>query len=511
MGIVRSQSLRSSILIYIGMLIGYLNLIILMPRFFTPEQIGMTRTIIVISYVLTIFSDLGATPIMYRFFPIYSKRNATDFLFIVLLLPMAGFFLTTGITFIFQDVVFFSIFEKCPPFKEYLFLIYLTTFFTLITGLGTNYCALHLKTIIPRSVAEILPRLGNTILILLFAFNIISFNTYFILFAMLVGMAALFIWGYVIYIQQFKFEFKLSPITKRVYKKMLIFGFVGILGNSFSTIVNYIDTLMLAGINGQQDVAIFNIGYYIISIISVPYLSIMAVVTPLLAKAIRFKRWHEVLKYYQQTSLNNMIIGSFIFVLLLISFDDLLQLLPENQGYDKAIYIVLFLGIGRIIDMMTGCNSEIIAYSKYYWFSLYSLLIVSVFCIFSNYFFILHYGIKGVAVSAFISLILFNASRFIYIYTKLKIQPFTNSTAYAIGIILVSSGLTYWLTRYINVHIEDHSFVSAAINVTIKSLLWMVLFLPPIILFNVSEDINKFYNMICARLTGLIQSVKLGS
>ncbi|MBK7880015.1 MAG: polysaccharide biosynthesis C-terminal domain-containing protein [Saprospiraceae bacterium] len=496
MGIIRSQSIRSTFFIYISMLIGYFNLIILMPQYFTGEEIGMTRTIIVLALVLTQFADLGTTNIIYRFFSLYEKQKAKDFLLLVLGIPLAGYIIVSSISFIFEEQLFGSFYSKCPSLKQFGFLIYTTTFFTLLSSLGGHYCAVHLKTVIPRTVNELVPRIGNTILILCYGYKIIDFATYFISFTVLVGISAGLVWVYIFYLDKFKVSLSISNLTRRLYKKILLFGLIGILGNSFSTIVSYIDTLMLGAINGQHDVAIFNIGYYIIGIMSVPYNSILAVVMPLLSRAIRQKDWDTVDKYYKQTSLNNFLIGAFIFGGIIYCFDDFIKFLPQNQGYDKAFYIIIFFGFGRIIDMITGCNSEIIAYSKHYLFNFYSLMIISIFCVFSNYFFISRFGIFGVAVSGLLSLILFNLGRYFFIKIKFGLQPFNKSTLIAIISVALTTIFCYLTSNLINVKMLNHLHSSAFLNIIIKGLVWTLIFATSIIVLKPSNDITNLFNMI---------------
>ncbi|MBA3757097.1 MAG: hypothetical protein H0X02_13130 [Nitrosomonas sp.] len=46
MGLLRRQSIKSSIATYIGIAIGYVNLILLFPKFLLPDQLGLTRVMI---------------------------------------------------------------------------------------------------------------------------------------------------------------------------------------------------------------------------------------------------------------------------------------------------------------------------------------------------------------------------------------------------------------------------------------------------------------------------------
>ena len=45
MGIIIRQSAIATFLTYIGVVIGYVNLLILFPKYMTPDEVGLTRII----------------------------------------------------------------------------------------------------------------------------------------------------------------------------------------------------------------------------------------------------------------------------------------------------------------------------------------------------------------------------------------------------------------------------------------------------------------------------------
>lgn len=492
MGIVRAQSVRSTIWIYLAMFVGLVNLVLLMPQFFTKEQIGMTRTILTLSLLLSQFSEMGASGITYRFFPLYKKQEAGDLLFLLLALTGLGFLIVGGLTYIFSDVFFQSFYRECPALGEYEHLIFASGFFTLYTGLGSYYCAVHLKTVVPRAITELVPRLGNTILILLFAAGWVDFSSYFHLFTGLMLVMAILVWAYLIYLRKFEFSSRISTLTRRVYKKMLLFGAMGLLGNSLATLISYIDTLMLGSLTGQEDVAIFSIGYYLITVMTAPYQAINAVISPLLAKAIRHKEWDRVLEYYQKTSTNHFIIGSFILGGILICFPDFIRLLPPEQGYEASFSILLFFGTGKLLDMISGCNAEIISYSRYYRFNFYLQILVAIICIVSNYWLISHYGLRGAAISGLICLVIYNASRFVFVKINMGLQPFSRATGLSLLVFAGSLMLSWVISSTTRIHIEGHTHSSIILNLLIKSSLWTLIFAFLLFGLKPSEDIEKF-------------------
>jgi hypothetical protein len=73
MGIVRKQSIISSIFTYFGFAIGAINILFLFPKYFTPEEIGLTRILLDISLLFATLCTLGAVPMIIKFFPFYQK------------------------------------------------------------------------------------------------------------------------------------------------------------------------------------------------------------------------------------------------------------------------------------------------------------------------------------------------------------------------------------------------------------------------------------------------------
>src|SRR5690606_36393560 len=105
---------------------------------------------------------------------------------------------------------------------------------------------------------------------------------------------------------------------------------------------------------------------------------------------------------------------------------DLFSLLPAKENLLKSIPTLLVLGVGVVINMGTGFNSEIITFSKHYRFNLIAILAMISLNNLLHLFFVLvlQTGMIGVAYSSFISISVFNLLKTIYIKQKLGILPF---------------------------------------------------------------------------------------
>ena len=105
MGIVIRQSIYSTIISYLGVIIGYINLLYLYPKFLSLEQIGLFRTIQDAAILLAPFAQFGLTQSIFRFYPQFVKDKSTSHTFITLMLLMA----LAGFAIFF---IVFKIFEK---------------------------------------------------------------------------------------------------------------------------------------------------------------------------------------------------------------------------------------------------------------------------------------------------------------------------------------------------------------------------------------------------------------
>jgi O-antigen/teichoic acid export membrane protein len=67
---IRRQSIISTIIIFVGFAIGFLNnLFFTKSGWFTPEQYGLTRSFFDFSQIIFAYSFLGVSAAIYKFSP----------------------------------------------------------------------------------------------------------------------------------------------------------------------------------------------------------------------------------------------------------------------------------------------------------------------------------------------------------------------------------------------------------------------------------------------------------
>ena len=88
MGILLRQSFWSTIVIYFGVVLGFINSIILSPSFLDTEQIGLIRQIISASTLLIPITTFGVNSAYVKFYPFFkdSLSGKKEFFLLISLL-----------------------------------------------------------------------------------------------------------------------------------------------------------------------------------------------------------------------------------------------------------------------------------------------------------------------------------------------------------------------------------------------------------------------------------------
>jgi O-antigen/teichoic acid export membrane protein len=181
---------------------------------------------------------------------------------------------------------------------------------------------------------------------------------------------------------------------------------------------------------------------------------------------------------YRQSSLNQLIIGLLLLIALWVNIDSLLALMPSEYGVAK--YVILFMGIGYLVDLATGANGAIIGTSAYYRYDTLFMVLLVVFTFLTNLWLIPIYGIVGSGIASCMTYILFNALRLLFIQIKFKMQPYSiefvkvlaiGASVYFIGTVIPTTGMHY-------------------LDIALKGSVMCILYGVLILTFRVSDEVN---------------------
>jgi O-antigen/teichoic acid export membrane protein len=187
---------------------------------------------------------------------------------------------------------------------------------------------------------------------------------------------------------------------------------------------------MIVGLRGLSDASIFAIATYVSAIMEIPQRSLNAISIPVLAKSWKDKDFANIKHIYHKSVSNLLAIGLLLFGLIWLNIENLVAFLnwiSHNQGggYDALVPIVFIMGLAKLIDLATGVNGQIIGTSNYWRFDFFTNLFYIVLSIPLNFYLITNYSLIGLAYSNLAALTLYNSVRFLFLYKKFKLQPYT--------------------------------------------------------------------------------------
>lgn len=481
MGIVQRDSIRITVISYIGAAIGYLNKILLFTNFLTVEQVGLANILISIAAVYSQFSGLGMTGVAIRFFPYFKdkEKHHHGFLFWTSLISLFGFLLLTLLFILFQAPILDYYSEKSPLLVEYSLYVIPLALATVYYNLLEVFLRSLMKTVVFSLINEIVLRIMIAGSILLFAFNVVDFHQFVMIYVGVNCSATLILLVYMAYLKQLLFKPEWSSTTKRFFKIVLNFGLYAILGNMSYILMNNIDALMVASMVGMKETGIFTTAFFIATVMLIPYRSLARVASPLVAQFWKNREMKKMGELYKKVSLMNMIAGCFLFIGLWVNIDNIFHFMPEEYADGK--YVFLFLGIGRLFDMATGINGIILVTSRKYRYDLLFTVLLIGLMIGLNLFLIPEFGIVGASIATMIAIIILNTLRILYIWSVFGLQPFDLKNVWIFVITVFALGIIYFIPPMINVYVD----------MIIRSVICLVLFATPVLWLKLSEEVNE--------------------
>ena len=206
------------------------------------------------------------------------------------------------------------------------------------------------------------------------------------------------------------------------------------------------------------------------------------VALPIITESWKQHNLKKLQEIYSQTSLNQLIIGGFIFLVVWINIDLLLSTLKD--AYLQVKPLILIVGLGKLFDLATGANAEILVLSKHSKITMATYIFLIIASTLANLLLIPLWGLIGSAVATSVSLILYNLIRMVFLYATYRLQPFSNNTLKACLLLVSSFGIYYLLpdtpNKWFNGFYQT-AFVTLAMSVSL-------------VFFRISPEIMASYN-----------------
>ncbi len=488
MGIVFRQSIKTTIVTFGGALLGAI-LLYISTQLLTPQQFGFSRNLLAQAVIGSQIVLLGFNSTLYVFISKYdsSDRRRQVLITLSVLVPVVTTILLSILYFSFKGYIVNLYQEQDIAYVNQFF--FWLPVYVLLWGIMTlleQYLTTQMRIAASTFIREILLRVFNILIVLLYGYGYIQFNSFMTLSVLIHLLPIALLWFLATKTSGFGFSFQWNSFSSEEYKEMVNFSVYHILLQiSLAFLVN-IDMLMLGVLDedGFKVSGVYNVAMYIISIFQIPYRSMVSSALPMIMKEYEAKNKQEVNTLYRRTALNAMIVVVAMAVIILSNMQNAAMILkPEYSG---ILLIVPILILGRTMDMVAGPNTEMLSISKYYRFTFYLTMLLLLVITFLNYVLIPRYGIVGAAWANTIGLIAFNIAKMIFLWKKMHLQPFYRNSLLILlaGIPAIACG--YYLPFIINPIFD--TFIRSGIIVAVYGA--AILFLKP------SEDITKYINSV---------------
>jgi len=485
MGIVQNQSIKNTIITFLGFGIGAINALFLYTHFLGKLHYGIIATVLSGANIMMPLMAFGAQNTLIRFFSSYKNQKERDeFLTFMLLLPLA-LIIPLGLGFyFFYDQISHSWIQENPTLKPFFWLIPIIGLFMAYFEVFYAWAKVHMQSVMGNFISEVLVRIIVMLLLIGVQFDWITKDTfvYCVALAYFAQMIAMKLYAISVKMPVLRFV-----IPKNV-KEIIQYSFFIIVSGGVAVMLVDFDKVMIPQYKDISQNALYAVAIFISTVIAVPSRAMMQIIAPITAKLMTENKHDELNDLYKKSAINLQVIGGFIMILIFVNIKEMYQLIPED--YSGGIVVVFLIGLSKFYDVLLGNNNSIIVNTKHYRTVLLFGVFTVVLMIVLNMIFIPLYGIEGSAFATLITVMIYNTIKLFYVIKKMDLYPFTHKTFKSLGILATCFLLFYFW---------DFPF-HAIINIGLKSILVGILYVALNYKMKISEEVNGVIGTLLKKL-----------
>jgi O-antigen/teichoic acid export membrane protein len=485
MGIVLNQSLKNTVITYIGFGIGGINTIYLYPVFLGATFYGLTNYVTSCANVIMPLFAIGMQNTLVKFYSQYqTEEEKSRFLSFTVLFPLLLIIPMLFIGLFFYDEILFFLSKKNAIVKSYIWLIPFIGLCMAYFEIFYAWLRVHMHSVFGNFIKEVGLRLFSLFLLIGVYYNWLSVEGFVYATAGLYFLAFLVTMFYAFSIQKPSFQFTIPANTKEI----LTYTFYIILSGSVANLLLDGDKMILNQYMHIENIAFYSVATYIALVISVPSRAMHQIVYPITARLMHENKQEELNDLYKKTSINLQVVGGLVMLGIFVNINQLYEMVPKE--YSGGIMVVFMIGISKYFDLILGNNNAIIFNTKYYRTVLFLGVGLVVLTVGLNMIFIPIYGIMGSAFATLLSITLYSLAKLLFVVKRLHLYPFTNQTLYSIVITFILFLLFYFW------EFPFHPIIAIAM----KSIIVTVLYVYINYRFAISIEINQVLDSILKRL-----------
>ena len=485
MGIVLNQSLKNTIITYIGFAIGGINTIYLYPVFLGATYYALTNYILSSANVIMPLFAIGMQNTLVKFYSQYqTNEERSRFLSFTVLFPLLLIIPMFLVGFYFFDEILYFLSKKNIIVKNYIWLIPFIGLCMAYFEIFYAWLRVHMHSVFGNFIKEVGLRFASLLLLVAVYYGWMTVEGFVYATAVVYLLALLVTMFYAFSIEKPNFQFSIPKNTKEV----LVYTFYIILSGSVANLLLDGDKMILNQYMNIENIAYYSVATYIALVISVPSRAMHQIVYPITAKLMHENKHDEMDVLYKKTSINLQMVGGYVMLGIFVNINMLYEMVPEE--YAGGILVVFMIGLSKYFDLILGNNNAIIFNTKYYRAVLFLGVLLVVLTVGLNMVFIPIYGIIGSAFATLLSITLYSLAKLLFVVKRLHLYPFTMQTLYSLA-------LTFVL--FVAFYFWEFPF-NPIISIVLKSMLMTIAYVYLNYKFVISTEINEVIDTVLKKL-----------
>lgn len=481
MGVIFRQSLKASIATYIGIGIGYVNVVYLFPKYLDEAEIGILRFLLEAAMVLSGFALMGGASAMVRYFPKLPKTPGDrGFGFLAFAIPLAGFSLFWVIAWPFKDAIIGYFRPNASELLPYWIWLIPLVLFTVYGTVAETYASIRNRITVPRLIKDVIQRLGLTAAAVGIGTAWIGFEEAVMLVVLVYGVTTALNLVYLRILGHISLRPDFSGIDKGLVRDYLSYTGLVLAGSLGGMLLSRVDFIMVTSMEGIAATGIYSTAFYMAMVIDIPKRSIQQISAPIVSEGLHRGDHALVLDLYRKSSINQLLIGSLIFLGIWVNLDTVFDWMPNGEVYRGGALVFFFIGVSRLLDLSVGIGGVILYNSDYYKYSVPMGFITTGVAIAGNLLLIPIMGIGGAAAATAMSYVLLMLYIIGIVRWKSGAHPFTRETG--LLVILLASALA--------AHHQFGTHTGAWTDIPINTGLYWLPFAATCLILRISPDIH---------------------
>ncbi|MEZ0542906.1 lipopolysaccharide biosynthesis protein [Fibrella arboris] len=484
MGSIQRQTLLGTGFSYAGILVGFLTTGLLLPNVLETDQNGLIQVLMSYAIILTQFANLGINGAGGRYFPYFRnyERGHGGFLLLSLSLSIIGFSVATVAVLAFKDQIQAANQARSALFSAYYLLLLPLTFATLFFNLFDNYARLLYDSVTGTFLKDFLQRFIFLGVVIAYWQGLISFpmmlagwlSSYMV--SLLLMMASLIRDGH------FTLSFHHLDLPPDLRRSLFRYAGLTLMTGLSTQLILQVDKILINDMQGLSSTGIYGISAAFGSVIAAPATMLYKVSGVVIADAWKANNLNSIRSVYQKSCLSQLVIGCLAFVAIAANLPNIFQFL--KPAYEAGYFVILWLGFGKLVDMATGVNGQILGTSRRYaWDSVFNIAMVIITLAITPAL-IRTYGIEGAAIGAVVATVLFNAARTGFVWYSFGLQPFSWRNG---AVVLL--GAVVWLLASLPPYVSGSTLL-VIMDMALRSAGIVVLYLGTLLALRLYPDLN---------------------